>query len=171
MNNFIGVGSASLSYRLLPRILVLLFFSILLFAVSFISFSFLKVPNYLLISFAISIGFFALFGLIVYLTAYLEYSNLKYLIEDNAILLKQGVFNVDTETIPYQKIRNASFTQNFIQRLYGVGNVIIDQDPETYIWESIDNKTAQTIIEAVSNKSNIQPIAVSEGEPNPYQVK
>lgn len=171
MRDFTGVGKQALSYRLLPRVIGIFFMSLLLGGISFTSLGFLKVPNFTLISVLIGLGFFIILSLIVYLLAYLEYSNLKYLVEENSLLLKEGVFNVDQETIPFQKIRNASFKQNIIQRLYGVGDIIIDQDPETYIWEAIDNHSAQIIIEAVSEKSNIQPIAVAPNQPNPYMPK
>lgn len=160
MNNFSHVGKGALSYRLLPRILGAIFFTFIVAALVISALIFLHQTTYLtLVSMVIAIAFVVII-LFVYIVAYLEYSNLQYLIEQNSLYLKEGVLSVDTETIPFQKIRNASFTQNFLQRLYGVGNVIIDQDPETYTWESIDQKTAQTILEAVSERSNIQPIAV-----------
>ena len=171
MNNFTGVGKASFNYRIFPRLMGVVVMTIVILVFSLAILGFIKINNYVLISLGISLVFLLIFGLITYLTAYLEYSNLKYMIEENSLLLKEGVFNVDTETIPFEKIRNASITQNIIQRVFGVGNVVIDQEPEKYVWSSIDNKSAQIIIEAVSEKSNIQPIQVAEGQANPYQAK
>lgn len=160
MGNFSHVGKGSLSYRLLPRILGAIFFTLIIAALVISTLIFLHQTMYLTLVSMVIAGVFVVILLFIYIIAYLEYSNLQYLIEQNSLYLKEGVLSVDTETIPFQKIRNASFTQTFLQRLYGVGNVIIDQDPETYTWESIDQKTAQTILEAVSERSNIQPIAV-----------
>lgn len=170
VNNFQGVGKASLQYRLVPRIFLILFLTIVISIAVFAGLTILTLTKYELIA-AAGIGIcFVLASVTSYITAYLEYSNLQFAVEENSLMLKEGVLSVDTETIPFQKIRNASFTQNFFQRLYHVGNVIIEQDPESYTWESIDQKTAQQILEAVSQRSNIQPIAVSPTQPNPYQA-
>jgi membrane protein YdbS with pleckstrin-like domain len=107
-----------------------------------------------------------IFGLITSAMAYIEFTNLKYLIEEHALFLKEGVFEVDTETIPFQKIRNAAFYQTFLQRLYKVGDLVIDQDPETYTWSGIDTDTARIIMDAVSDKSNIQPISFQPDRPS-----
>lgn len=160
MGNFSHVGNSALAYRLLPRLIAALFIAVLLVFVLSSTISFLHIANSFGISLVIGGLLFIISFAFVYISAKLEYSNLQYLIEENSLYLKQGFFSVDTETIPFQKIRNAQFTQSILQRLYGVGNIIIDQDPETYIWISIDQKTAQTILEAISQRSNIQPIAV-----------
>ncbi len=171
MNNFQGVERASLQYRLLPRLIVLAVICILIAVGASYVLTIFNLQVNLLYIIAIPVIIFVAFGLFILLSAYLEYSNLKYLIETNSLFLKEGVFSVDTETIPFEKIRNASFKQGFLQRLYGVGDVVIDQDPESYTWQGIDQKTAQVIMQAVAEKSNIQPIAVAQNMPNPYSVQ
>ena len=128
-----------------------------------------KLLSFLTISLTLELIFFVISSLAIYVAARLEYGNLKYLIEEDALFLKEGVLRVDTETIPFQKIRNASFLQSLLQRMFKVGDLVIEQDPESYTWEGIDLKTARTILDAVAQKSNIQPISVSASNPIPLQ--
>ncbi len=170
MENFQSVGRQSLYYRLLPRILAASLLALMIIVVLSMAASFLHLGAYILWIMLIGFVFLAIVAVVTYITAYLEFSNLKYLIEDHALFLKEGVFEVDTETIPFQKIRNASFYQSLVQRLYKVGDIVIDQDPETYTWVGIDVQTAQTIMDAVSARSNIQPIMVEGSSPNPFST-
>ncbi len=169
MHDFQSIKLASLHYRILPRIVLVLGIATIVIIVSSVSLIFLQLSHFLPISLVLEVLFFAVLIVITYLSAYLEYSNLKYLIEEDALFLKEGVLRVDTETIPFQKIRNASFLQNVMQRVFKVGDLVIDQDPESYTWEGIDTETARIILDAVAEKSNIQPISVSANEPIPLQ--
>jgi uncharacterized membrane protein YdbT with pleckstrin-like domain len=91
----------------------------------------------------------------------MQYKNLKYSIGQNAISFQRGTFGVDRETIPFEKIKNSTFDQSFIQRLFSVGDITIDQDDEQYVWDSIDSVTATAISKAVSAKGDVQPITVT----------
>jgi membrane protein YdbS with pleckstrin-like domain len=169
MNDYQSVNKASLYYRLMPRLLISAFMTVLIILVISFGLGYFHLDKYLPYTILLGLLIFAILGLITLVTAYLEYSNLKYLIEEHALFLKEGVFEVDTETIPFQKIRNACFYQNILQRLYKVGDLVIDQDPETYTWVGIDTKTAGIILDSVSARSNIQPISVEASGSNPYQ--
>jgi membrane protein YdbS with pleckstrin-like domain len=168
MENYQSVNRASLYYRLVPRLVFSIFIAILIMVAFSFVFSYFHLSHYPAYSIGLGLLVFVVLGSITYVTAYLEYNNLKYLIEEHALFLKEGVFEVDTETIPFQKIRNASYLQNVLQRIYNVGDLVIDQDPETYTWMGIDAKTAGTILDAVSARSNIQPISVEAAGSNPY---
>ncbi|MGH7245809.1 MAG: PH domain-containing protein, partial [Candidatus Levyibacteriota bacterium] len=98
---------------------------------------------------------------VIFLLAWVAYSNVQYAIVQNSLTLTKGLFSIQTETIPFQKIKNASFQQSLLQRFFSVGNIIIDQETEKFIWESVDTKTATIIMTAVSERSNVQPIAVA----------
>jgi uncharacterized membrane protein YdbT with pleckstrin-like domain len=169
MNDFQAVKRASLYYRFLPRLILLLFIAVVIAIVLTGLLGFLKLFNFLMISLTLEIIAFIILSLAIYISARLEYSNLKYLIEEDALFLKEGVLKVDTETIPFQKIRNASFLQSLLQRMFRVGDLVIDQEPESYTWGGIDLETARTILDAVALKSNIQPISVSANNPIPLQ--
>jgi uncharacterized membrane protein YdbT with pleckstrin-like domain len=91
----------------------------------------------------------------------MQYKNLKYMIEQNSITFQRGAFGVERETIPFEKVKNATFDQTFVQRLFSVGDITIDQDDEKYIWENVDSQTATLISNAVSAKGDVQPITVS----------
>lgn len=161
VDNFQHIGKDSFRFRFLPHIFVTLSILLVLSLVLSFGFSWVKHPEFIPFLLLLLGGVFLLVCLVTYIAATVAYSNLTYLIEENSLFLKEGVFTVDTETIPFQKIRNASFTQKFLQRIYHVGDIIIDQDPEQYVWKSIDEKTARLILDAVAAKSNIQPIVVS----------
>jgi uncharacterized membrane protein YdbT with pleckstrin-like domain len=169
MNDFQAIKRAALYYRFLPRLIVVLFVGIVVAIILASLLSFLKLFGFLTIALTLELVILIVLGLAIYVSARLEYSNLKYLIEEDALFLKEGVLKVDTETIPFQKIRNASFLQSLLQRIFGVGDLVIDQDPESYAWEGIDAETARAILDAVAQKSNIQPISVSANNPIPLQ--
>lgn len=161
MDNAKRVSFDSFRYRFFTREAVGLFVTVLAVLLAGITLTFLKIPNAYFYTIMVFLGFFVIQILFILLPTYLEFTNLQYVIEQNSISLKKGVFSVETETIPFQKIKNSSFDQTFVQRLFSVGNIIIDQDDEKFIWESIDKQSASVIMEAVAAKSNIQPIAVS----------
>jgi len=169
MKDFKSVNRSSLYSRFVPQIIVLFLIAIFLAALLISLFIYFKIAGFLAIALTVEFLLFIIIGLVTYISARLEYGNLQYLIEEDALFLKEGVLKVDTETIPFQKIRNASFLQSFTQRMFDVGDLVIDQDPESYTWGGIDLKTARIILDAVAEKSNIQPITVSASQPFPLK--
>ncbi len=161
MDNTKRVSFQAFKYRLFIKEFVGLFVTILVTILVGVIVYFLKLSNAYVYPLLTFVGLFVLQTLFVIIPTSFEFMNLRYSIEQNSISLKKGVFSVETETIPFQKIKNSSFDQSFIQRLFSVGNIIIDQDDEKFTWEGIDKQTASTIMEAVAAKSNVQPIVVS----------
>lgn len=98
---------------------------------------------------------------ILYLLSFLQYKNLKYTIGQNALSFQRGTFSIERETIPFEKVKSSSFDQTFIQRLFSVGDITIEQDGETYVWDDIDSVTANLIANAISAKGDVQPITVA----------
>ncbi len=92
------------------------------------------------------------------LVIFLESKVLGYRLETNAILWREGVFSVAKITIPYAKTTNATFTQSLLQRLFSVGDVIIDQEDSESVLDGVDSVSAHKILEEISKKSNIQPV-------------
>jgi uncharacterized membrane protein YdbT with pleckstrin-like domain len=169
MKDFQSVKKSSLYVRFVPQIAVMFLNTIILAAVLVGLLIYFKYTDFLAIALTIEFVLFIIISLVIYVSARLEYSNLQYLIEEDALFLKEGVLKVDTETIPFQKIRNASFLQSFTQRIFNVGDLVIDQEPESYTWGGVDLETARIILDAVAEKSNIQPITVSASQPFPLK--
>lgn len=92
------------------------------------------------------------------LTSWLEYMNLGYSFDDKSLKFREGIFSLHNQTIPFYKISNASFTQSFFQRVFNVGDVIIDQEDSQSDLKAVDRATAEKIIQSVSQNSNIQTI-------------
>ncbi|MBW6514025.1 MAG: PH domain-containing protein [Candidatus Syntrophosphaera sp.] len=60
---------------------------------------------------------------LIYLVAF--YKTLEYSLEENAVLLKKGVFWRKRSTLPYAKITNIDITQGPVERLYNTGKLHI----------------------------------------------
>lgn len=166
MQNKTGINSNALHYRIFTKGVVGTLVIIAAGVLITIILNVLKLQNALTYSLLAIVGVFILQFLLVFSVSYLEYKNLKYVIEPNSISLQRGTFSIETETIPFEKIKNSSFDQTLVQRFFGVGDIIIDQDDEKFIWASIDMSTANQIMEAVSAKSNVQPITVQMASAN-----
>ena len=160
-----GIRAEALRYRVATKEFAGVLVALAAGAIAYILLHFLKINTSTLYASLIFLGVLLLQFIFVYLISYLEYKNLKYLIEPNSISLQTGTFSIDTETIPFEKIKNSSYTQSLIQRIFSVGDIIIDQDDEKFIWDSIDSNTANLIMEAVSAKSNVQPITITMANP------
>ncbi len=110
--------------------------------------------------------FFGILGtilLIVYvlgiLKALLEYVNLKYKVEEQSLSFRSGLLSVSTTNIPYSKITNVSFDQSFLERIFSVGDVNIDEEDSGVGLAGVDSKIGDIILDAIAKKSNIQPIS------------
>lgn len=161
MENKTGVAINALKYRIATKEFVGILVSLAISGISYIPLYFLKIQHSILYTVLIFVGVFLTQFILIFLLSVLEYKNLKYKIEQNSISLQTGTFSIHTETIPFEKIKNSSFDQSLSQRFFSVGDIIIDQDDEKFIWDSIDSKTADLIMESVSTKSNVQPISIT----------
>lgn len=161
MENASKAGIKSLQYRLFVNegmgimifIAVTVIVSLVLFFLKNSGISFI-------VTFAL-LGLFVLQTIIIYFISLMQYKNLQYTIGQNAVSFQRGTFGVDKETIPFEKIKSSQYDQSFMQRLFSVGDISIEQDGETYTWENIDSKTASLITDSVSAKGDVQPIVVS----------
>lgn len=89
---------------------------------------------------------------------FLEYANSGFMIDENSVSLKQGMFSLERVAVPFPKITNTSFKQSFFQRLFSVGDLEIDQEDATVSLDSIDNKSAEEIMGSIKEKSHIQTV-------------
>jgi uncharacterized membrane protein YdbT with pleckstrin-like domain len=161
MGNELPIGKQALRYRLVINETIGIVITIALTAFVAILLYVIKVKNATVIDSIIFLCVFVVQFVILYLFSLLQYKNLKYAIGQNSISFQRGTFGVERETIPFEKIKNSTFDQSFIQRLFSVGDITIEQDDEKYVWENIDSATASKISNTVSAKGDVQPITVA----------
>ena len=159
MNTFTKASSASLTYRIVSHILfaplwlllgITVFGSILLIIAAVTQAT--NFPWMWLLLIVVGLVAWTIF------TAWLEYTNLGFAFDEKGLQFKEGTFSLHTQTIPYSKISNASFTQSFFQRMFDVGNVVIDQEDSQSIFDHLDRTSAESILQAVSDHSNVQTV-------------
>ncbi len=107
---------------------------------------------------------FLILAALALLITIIQYANWGYHIDEHSLFLRRGLLSSETETIPFYKVINTSFDQSVIQRMFGVGQLRVDQEDDSSTWSDIDKGTASSVIEMVSTKGNIQPIAFSSGQ-------
>lgn len=168
MGEFSRVGSRTFVYWIATRVAVSFLVSVALtLALYLLSYSI----NYMTLPINLKLdpGAIVTAGTLAFLllaaaslvTAVVQYENWGYHIDEHSLFLRRGFIAVDTETIPFFKVINTSFSQTAWQRPFGVGQLVIEQEDDSSVWSSIDKRTAAQIMEIVSTKGNIQPIAVS----------
>lgn len=161
MENETGVSKQALHYRLIINEIIGIIITFALTAFVAIILYFIKVKLAIYIDLLLFLCIFALQFITLYFLSLMQYKNLKYAIGQNSVSFTRGAFGIERETIPFEKIKNATFDQTVIQRLFSVGDITIDQDDEKYIWENIDSQTATLISNTVSAKGDVQPITVA----------
>jgi uncharacterized membrane protein YdbT with pleckstrin-like domain len=161
MENTTAVGRQALRYRIVINEGIGIIITLAATALVGIALYIIKLKDAALIDIAVFLCVFVLQLIVLYFISLMQYKNLRYNIGQNAISFQRGVFGVERETIPFEKVKNSTFDQTFIQRFFSVGDITIEQDDEEYIWENIDSNTATLISNAVSAKGDVQPITVS----------
>lgn len=157
MDDFKGVKINSLFYRLVSNLFGALAVTTILAAI-FGSLPAIGAGSWG-VFFIIYGGIFVLAYLWGIMKALLEYLHLRYKIADHSASFRMGMFSVDTATVPYSKITNASYYQSFLARFFSVGDINIDQEDSSYSFKGVDRKIADEVLDVVAKKSNIQPIS------------
>lgn len=155
MNDYSKTSTTALTYRIITKGLAAIVLFILVSILIFMIYSLgivTEFPWHLVLILA------AVPAAWLMLTAWLDWSNMGYTFDDKSLILKEGTFSLQTQTIPFYKISNASFNQTFFQRFFNVGDVIIDQEDSQSDLKGVDRATAEIIIQAVSEHSNIQTV-------------
>lgn len=161
MENSTPVSKNALQYRLVMNEFIGVIIAIAVTILVGITFYFIKLKNAILYDLVTLLVILILQFVILYLVSWMQFRNLRYTIGQNAISFQRGAFGIERETIPFEKIKNSSFDQTILQRLFSVGDITIDQEEEKYTWEDIDSHTATLISDAVSAKGDVQPITVT----------
>jgi membrane protein YdbS with pleckstrin-like domain len=161
MENSTPVSKNALQYRLTMNECMGVIIALAVTVLIAITFYFIKLKHAVLYDVLAFLVILVLQFVILYFVSLMQYKNLRYTIGQNAISFQRGAFGIERETIPFEKIKNSTFDQTLLQRLFSVGDITIDQEEEKYIWEDIDSHTASLISDAVSAKGDVQPITVA----------
>ena len=76
---------------------------------------------------------------------YVKWATTMYLFTDQRIVTRTGLFRIEGETIPLNKINSISFSKSLLERLYGSGSLKIESAAED-----------EAIIKHVRGAENIQ---------------
>ncbi len=65
-------------------------------------------------------------GAIVYLAIQLRYDTTWYVMNERALRIRRGIFKICEVTITFENVQNVTVTQEPLQRLLGIANVLVD---------------------------------------------
>lgn len=78
----------------------------------------------------------------------LDWNNTRYTLTQKRIIIKRGLLNKETVTMPYSKVQDIDIGQSFIDRILGVGDIVIYGGHEN----------SETILDAVPNPGEVEEI-------------
>lgn len=97
------------------------------------------------------------------LASFLYYKNLGFNLGSNSLELRTGTFSVGSNSLPYSSISDSSYTQGIFQRIFGVGDLSIEQeDGDNFTLKDIDSGSSRIILDSVSKKSNVESIKLNK---------
>lgn len=84
-------------------------------------------------------------GLIMFLVVFLKLKYTIYTLTDQRLIIQTGIFSRSTESVELYRIKDIKLTANFIQRMFGIGTIIM---------ESSDRSTPSISLVGFNNTSN-----------------
>lgn len=150
-NNFLNVSKKCYVKWILLRLLVLLVSVLVIIAASMLP---EECPNEVKKAFYIFEGIVIIINLISFFFIKLQYSNYKYKLTDEEIIIKRGVIFKSSKIVAYVQIQDISYTQNPIDLMLGLSCVTISTAGPVTTIHSIDMNEAQKIVDYVKNKIN-----------------
>lgn len=78
----------------------------------------------------------------------LDWQNTTYTLTDKRIIIKRGLLNKETITMPYSKVQDIDIAKSFLDRIMGVGDIVI--------YGGHDN--SETILDAAPSPDEIEQI-------------
>jgi membrane protein YdbS with pleckstrin-like domain len=133
MENSTPVSKNALQYRLTMNECMGVIIALAVTVLIAITFYFIKLKHAVLYDVLAFLVILVLQFVILYFVSLMQYKNLRYTIGQNAISFQRGAFGIERETIPFEKIKNSTFDQTLLQRLFSVGDITIDQEEEKYM--------------------------------------
>jgi len=76
-------------------------------------------------------------GLVAVLSAEVRRRTIRYTITDNRIIRRDGLLRRRTMEIPFTQIERVELEQGVLQRIFGVGDIILDTGEDTITFESL----------------------------------
>lgn len=100
----------------------------------------------------------------------LDWNYTTYKLTDKRVIIERGFLNKDKISMPYAKIQDMDIQQSILERLFGVGDIIIyggHENTETILDDVPDPKKVEEIILShVNNYSNGYPVTENNYNPN-----
>jgi uncharacterized membrane protein YdbT with pleckstrin-like domain len=63
---------------------------------------------------------------VVYIAIHLRYDSTWYLVSNRSMRIRRGIWLLHETTITYENIQNIKVTQGPLQRVFGIGNVLVE---------------------------------------------
>ena len=99
-------------------------------------------------------GTIIIINLISFCFIKLQYSNYKYKLTDEEIIIKRGVIFKSSKIVAYVQIQDISYTQNPIDLMLGLSCITISTAGPVTTIHSIEKNESQKIVDYVKNKIN-----------------
>lgn len=111
-----------------PLAAVLLLVLMILFVLDFQDFTntmFGNIQAILLWATLIVFALFLIFSAVAYIFAWLIYSSYTFMLDNNSLKIKRGIFNKAENAIPYRQIQNVDIERSFIFQILGLSRLVI----------------------------------------------
>jgi uncharacterized membrane protein YdbT with pleckstrin-like domain len=110
----------------------------------------------------VATGILVTIQLLVLIVAWIQLRGTKYTITNQRVLVEQGVFSKTVDEIDLRYVDDSAFTQTFLDRILGIGNVTLvssDKTSPRYVLRSIkDPRGVREIIRAEAYQNSQRQI-------------
>ncbi len=98
---------------------------------------------------------------------WLKYISRTFVLDEHALIIKQGILSKKETSIPYRQIQNVNIEQSLSRRIMGVSNLIIltagEDNNDTAekskgVFEIIDISVARNLQENLLKRTNVQQV-------------
>ena len=96
------------------------------------------------------------------------YSSWAFMLENDSLKIKRGIFNKTEDAIPYKQIQNVDIERSFLFQIMGLSRLVIltaghedensSQDESEGIIPAIDKNVAEALQATLLSKANVQKI-------------
>jgi uncharacterized membrane protein YdbT with pleckstrin-like domain len=116
----------------------------------------------------VAFGLFIIVFLITFLVAWLIYLNYKFALGDDALKIKQGIFNKEETAIPYRQIQNVDIERDLTYQMFGLSRIVIltageeeekaGEDESEGILPGLDKDLAEWLQAELLKRANVQKV-------------
>ncbi len=117
---------------------------------------------------------FILVSFITYLVSWLIYANYKFMLSDNSLKIKRGIFNKEEVAIPYRQIQDVDIMRDLGFQMMGLSRLVIltaghddakSGDESEAVFPGLDKDLAEWLQKELLARANIQKV-VEEPQSN-----